>query len=260
MNADIAAPARWSRLASLGLAMVGTGPLLMLAASGIWGLDIGEDLVFFMLPIVFGFGGAFLMQRPRTALRIVALVFGVLGAMMVFWTVFGLFSPDSFFDFVPGLLVIPGALIALVAGIGAIRSQRKGATSHPAEGRALQIVGSILGVLVIVSGVLSVTGRETVSAEDEASADVVVDLKDFEFDEDTYEVAGGATIFVKNSDPFLHTFQIDALDVDVTLGPGSEAVIVIPDEPGDYVLYCEPHTSDADDPGEDDMAARLEVS
>ena len=106
---------------------------------------------------------------------------------------------------------------------------------------------------------LTLAGRETVDDEAAAGADVSVDLKDFNFDQDAYDVTGGGTVIVKNSDPVFHTFNIDALDIQVDLGPGSEKLVTIPDEPGTYVVYCNPHTEDKDDPGKDDMAAEVTI-
>jgi plastocyanin len=64
---------------------------------------------------------------------------------------------------------------------------------------------------------------------------------------------------VRNDDPFLHTFTVDDLDIDEAMSPGSEELIEIPSEPGTYVVYCRPHTSDPDDPSSDDMTATLTI-
>ncbi len=260
---DTAAPgtgtARWARLASVALVMVATGPLLMLAAGLLWGLDVSDEVGFFLATAVGAALAAFLIRRARLAARIVALVLGLAAGVMLFWTAFGLAQPKSFFDFVPGLLVLPGALLALVAGIGAIRAQRRGdlttAIQH-GERRGIAIVLGLVGVLAVASAIGTVAGRTTV---DDSRADAVVDMKDFKFTHDGYEIAGGSTVLVKNKDPFVHTFTIDALDIDVTVGPGSEKLIEIPDEPGSFIVYCTLHTESSDDPGPDDMAADLTV-
>jgi plastocyanin len=94
---------------------------------------------------------------------------------------------------------------------------------------------------------------------DESDADATVVLKDFEYDSEDYEIQAGSRVFVRNDDPFLHTFTVDDLDIDEAMSPGSEELIEIPSEPGTYVVYCRPHTSDPDDPSEDDMAATLTI-
>jgi plastocyanin len=157
------------------------------------------------------------------------------------------------------LLVLPGVLLGVVAGIISIRSRKAGRAAGPGELRAVSAIVGVLAILGAASLVLTLTGRDTVDDDEAASADLVVDMADFEFDRSSYDVEGGATVLVKNSDPFVHTFTVDALDIDVDMGPGSEKLVTIPDEPGTYVLFCQPHTSDKDDPGEDDMAAVLDV-
>lgn len=254
---------RWSRLASTGLLMEAASPALMLGAAVVWGLDVGEVAMFFAMPIAAGLGGAWLVRRPKTLWKVLGIVLGVLIAMMLFWTAFGLAEPSSFFDFVPGLLIVSGVLITLVAGIASIVSKNRGGTSAGAaeggEARALRGALAALGVLAALSAVLSVSAKDSVSDADAAGADVVVDMKDFEFDENSYDATAGATILVKNSDPFLHTFTIEALDIDVEVTSGSEKLITLPEEAGTYVLYCRPHTSDSDDPSKDDMAAKLTI-
>jgi plastocyanin len=256
--ADTGEPARGTHLATLGFLMAAAGPLLMLAATLLWGLD-SEAGAFFAIPLALGLLGAWLIRRRRTVPRVVALVLAVGTAATAFWTVFGLVEPDSFFDFVPGFLVLPGVLLALAAGITSIRSARRGRTVSGGERRAVTAILGLAAALTIVSLVLTLTGRETVSDDEAAAADVRVELESFEFDHDEYAVGAGSTVLVTNSDPFAHTFTVEALDLDVDLGPGDEVLVTIPEAPGTYVLYCEPHTSDPDDPGEDDMAAVLEV-
>ena len=256
------ARARWSRLASGALLAAAIGPMLMLAASLAWGLDPG-DATFFAVGGVVAFAGALLLRSGRTVARALGLVVAVVVGMMLFWTAFGLATPDSFFDFVPGLLVLPGAVVALVAGIAAIRAQRRGdLVDHPGAGeRKVMAVGAGLVVLLaVVSGVLTLVGRQTVDVD---RADVTIAMRDFEFDPDGAEVdlQPGDTVLVRNDDPFSHTFTIDELGIDVVLGPGSEELVTIPeDASGGYVLYCEPHTGDVEDPADDDMATRIRIS
>ena len=257
---DTEAPARWTRLASLGFLMVAAGALLMLVATTLWGLDISEDLVFFVAPIVLGVLAAWLVRRRHVAAKIGAAVLGFLMLGVLWWTVLGIATPASFFDFVPGLLVLPGALLGMVGSIAAIFAQRRGhVTERPAGGerRALTIIPVALLALGALSAVLTLTGRETV---DESAADSVIRLSDFEFEEDLYQLQAGSTVLVRNDDPFFHTFTIDALGIDEAMNPGSETLVTIPEEAGSFVLYCEPHTSDKEEPADDDMATRVEVS
>jgi plastocyanin len=150
-------------------------------------------------------------------------------------------------------------LIAIGATVASMRAAKAGRPGSAGERRAATVILAVLGVLAAASAVLTVTGRDTVPDAIADDADLAVTLADFEFDEAGYEVPAGGTVLVKNDDPFVHNFTVDALDIDVDLGPYSEKLVEIPDEDGTYVLYCEPHTSDTDDPSEDDMASKLTV-
>jgi plastocyanin len=251
--------ARWTRLAALGLVLAGLGPLLFLVAGVFWGLDVSEDVPFFGITGALALIAAFLVARFGTWAKAVGIVVALLLGMALFWTAFGLASPTSFFDFVPGLLVMPGALIAIVSCIAAMVAGRRGHVTAAATGgerTALRIVVGVVVILAVVSGIATAATRSTVS---ETDADATVVLKDFEYDSEDYQLEAGSRVLVRNDDPFLHTFTVDDVDIDEALSPGSEELIEIPSEPGTYVVYCRPHTSDPDDPSEDDMAATLTI-
>ena len=256
---ETAARPRWTRLAALGLFMVGLAAFLMVAAALIWGVDVANELPFFVSLAIVPWIGAFLVWRFGTWAKVVGIVIGLASIGTMFWTAFGLAEPASFFDFVPGLLVVPGALIAIGASVAAIVAGRRGHTTVVREGterRAISAVVAVVGALAAVSAVLTVAGRSTVDTPEGATT---VTLGDFAYDRSAYDVTGGAQVVVRNDDPFLHTFTIDDLDIDVELGPNGSALADIPAEAGTYVVYCRPHTVDPDDPGADDMASTLTV-
>jgi len=252
--------AKWTRLATLGFVLAGSGPVLILAAVLIWGLDPGEELGFFITTIGVAFVSAFLVWRFGTWSKIVGIVAGLLLAMALFWTAFGLAQPASFFDFTAGVLVMPGALLAVGACIAALVARRKGRQTSRAEGGEKLGIRLALGIVVaaaLVSGALNLLTRPTATAgEAEASAS----MREFKFDSPQYEVSAGGTIYVKNDDPFHHTFTIDELGIDEGFVAAGAKVIQIPDRPGTYVLYCRPHTSDPENPENEDMASSITVS
>jgi plastocyanin len=231
----------------------------MFAAAALWGLDIVDDAPFFLTIAAIGLVGAFLVARFGTWAKVIGIVASVLMAMALFWTAFGLFTPMSFFDFVPGVLVIPGALIAIVGCIRAILAARRSdltAAPEGAERRAIRVVLTIVLVLSVVSAGLTFTSR---TSADEASAEQVVTLSDFEFESESYTFEAGSTVLVRNDDPFFHTFTIEALDIDIDVSPGSEELVDIPDEPGTFVVFCRPHTREPEAPEPEDMAAEVTI-
>ena len=252
--------AKWSRLAALGLFLAGLAPALMLAAVLIWGLDTEGETVFFLVTMVVAFLASFLVWRFGAWAKILGLVAAAFMIMSLFWTAFGLAQPGSFFDFVPGLLVIPGALIAIIAIIASLIAKRRGHETTVAEGGEKRAIGIVLGVVVLAaaaSGALHLLGRSTATATE---GEVNVTLRDFAFDQQQYEVPGGVRLFVRNDDPFFHTFTVEELGIDEGFVGASSKIVEIPDRPGTYVVYCKPHTADPEEPSEEDMAARITVT
>jgi plastocyanin len=251
---------KWTRLAALGLLLAGLAPALMLAVVLIWGMDTEGENGFFATVMAVALVASFLVWRFGAWSKFVGVIAGVFVAMAMFWTAFGLAQPGSFFDFMPGVLLIPGALIGIVASIAALVSRRRGHPTARPEGGEKRAIGFVLGIVVLaaaVSGALHLLGRSTASAE---GAQATATMAEFRFDQEEYQVAGGSTIFVRNDDPFFHSFTIDRLGVDEGFVGGSSKLVEIPDEPGTYILYCKPHTAKPQDPDEEDMAARITVS
>jgi plastocyanin len=248
--------AKWTRLATIGLLLAAAGPLLIVVGSLIWGLD---DFTFFLIVSAIPLLGAFSMSRSNTWAKVGGIALAILLCFGLFWTAFGLLVPTSFFDFMPGVLVMPGALIGIIAGIGAIKAtKRNEVTAEPVAGekKGIRIVLSVVIAAAVVSGALTFLTKSTA---DEADADSVVVLTDFEYPEDEMSLAAGSTLYVRNDDPVMHTFTVEDLDIDVELGPGSSELIEIPAQAGTYVVFCRPHTMDTENPGEDDMAATLTI-
>ncbi len=122
----------------------------------------------------------------------------------------------------------------------------------------MRIAFGLAVVLALVSAVLTLTARTSVGDASEAA--LTLRAADFAWQPDEAQVPGGSQVLLHNEDPYLHTFTIDALGIDQTLSPGSEALVTIPDEPGVYIFYCGPHTMNPEDPSEDDMAGRITVT
>jgi plastocyanin len=253
---------RWTRLAVLGFLMAAAGELLMIVAIVTFGLDSEGETGFLGALAAIALVAALLVWRFGWWAKALGIVAGLMSAMALFWTAFGLGSPQSFFDIMPAVLVIPGALIGAGSCIAAIVAGRRGhRTSGPqgGEGRGIAIALAVVAIAAVVSGALTFLGR---SSADPAGAGATVVMSGFEFDRDAYALRPGSTVFVRNDDPFMHDFTVDALGISVKTSPGDRVLVTIPDKPGTYVLYCTLHSSgDADDAGEDnDMSARLIVS
>jgi plastocyanin len=254
--------ARWVRLATLGFAFAAAAPLILFLSVLAWGLDVEGEIAFFLIMSAVPAVLAFLVWRFGTWSKIVGIVLGLLTGLAMFWMIFGLFVPQSFFDFVPGMLFIPGVLLGVGCCIAALVAKRRGHFSQGAEGgeaRGIRIAVTALVVGALISGILTFTGRSTAGDVSNVAATIV--SKSFDYRPLNVTVAGGSKILVKNDDPFFHTFTIDELGIDEGFAIGSSLVIDVPTKPGTYIFYCTPH-SDADnpDPDEDDMAGRITVT
>ena len=254
--------AKGTRLAVLGLLMISSAGVIWMVAGLVWGLDFGDSAGFLIPTIVVPALAAFAVWRSGTWAKVVGILVALLTLGTLWFTAFGLFEPDSFFDFVGGLLVGPGAVIAIVGCVQAIRTRSTGEPTSRRDGgeaRAIKAIVAVVAGLTVVSAVVTFVGRSTADA---SGADGEVALEDFSFEtgeDDGLTVTGGDTVYVENEDPFQHTFTVDDLGIDVAFGPGSQELIEIPAQPGTYTLYCRPHTSNPDDPTDSDMTTTLTI-
>lgn len=251
--------ARWTRLAVLGLLMVAAGPALFLVAVLVYGLNFGDTGGFFAIIMAVPLLGAILVWWFGWWAKVVGIIAALLPALAMFWTAFGFARPNSFFDFVPPTLLIPGAFIAVFSCIGAIvagRRQHAGTAATGGERKAVRVVLGVVLLLAALSAALTLSGQSRVS---EPQRGPVINLKNNEFQPKDLELRQGDTILLRSDDPFFHTFTIDALSIDEAFTPGDEVLVRIPDRPGNYIFYCRPHTERPEDPEENDMAGTLTV-
>lgn len=251
--------ARWTRLGLIGHLLQISGAMLLLLAIVAFRLDSEGENVFLLIVSAIALAGALLAWRFGWWGKALGILAAILPAMALFWTAFGLSAFPSFFDFMPGIMVIPGGLLAAASYIAAIvagRRQHRTAGATGGERTGIRVALGLVGLVAVITGALTLIGRSTVNAD---RADETIVSKSFEFEPKKVTVAGGSTIAVRNSDPFFHTFTIDELGIDEKLTAGDQILIEIPDRAGSYVFYCVPHTEPDDPDPESDMAGRLTV-
>jgi plastocyanin len=252
--------ARWSTLASTGFILAGAGPLLQLIAVLVFGLSVSDAIPFLLPPVVVSAIGAMIARRSATWTKGIAVFLALALAFFASFGISELTLPESFFNFLPELMLLLGGLAAFVAGIAAIVAGRRGHLGTAADGgEALAMKGAMIVVLAaaMISAVLTFASHSNVSG---AGAAAIARMKDAKFVPTVTTVAGGRSIYVRNDDPIAHTFTVDALSLDVKFGPKDSKVIALPAKPGTYVFYCRYHTSNKEHPTKDDMAGTLTVS
>ena len=239
----------YTRVAIVGLLLYALVSLVFAVLSVIDGeaSTVGVFTIFIVLSVVF----AGLVWRFGKWALVVTALWGLLNLFL--WgslLILALSYPNSFFDFVLPLLLTVGALLAVVGAIVTLVQQRRGATRTSATRTERKAVGAIVMVLlglVILSGILHIVGRTTVSAEAKAGA-MVVEMKNSYLAPERLELQIGETtrILVKNNDFFVHTFEIDELGVEHTVLPFSELLIGLrPTNTGEFTYRSEaPMTGD----------------
>lgn len=174
-----------------------------------------------------------------------ARVLGLVGAIAVFGTAFflgfGIFQIFSPIEFIVGLLIVFGFLLALIGGVMALVAGLRNRREPAKVERPLRkVVLGAIAVASVVSVVGYVTTRQSVSAAEAGDA-TTVDMVNFEFDPDAISTDG--RVLVHNADPFAHDFTIESLDVSVDVRPGSDALVDLSSAaPGTYDLVCTLHT------------------
>lgn len=247
--------AGWARLAALGLLMSASGALLLLVALVTFDLNPEKRPLLLILGLVAA-AAAFVVRRLGPWGKLVGLAAAVAMVVTLHWTWSGVRSFPSFFDFMPGVLVVPGAIVACVGCVAAIAAGRRRLIVTGAERPAIRIIAAAVALMTVVSGVLTVTSRSTVGATPTAAS---VDMKNFHFTHEIYRLRAGSVVLVRNDDPFVHSFTVDALDVDKRTNPGDRVLVRIPSQTGTFILYCKLHTFDPEHPRPDDMAAQIVV-
>lgn len=233
----------YTRVAIAGLLLYALVSLVfaVLSITGTEASNIGFFIIVMVLSVIL----AGLMWRFGKRALVVAALWGLLNLGLWGWPLIqALRYPNSFFNFALPLLLTGGALLTVVGAIVAFVQQRRGTTRTSATRAERSTFGAIAVVLlglVILSGILHIAGRTTVSAEAKAGA-TVVEMKNSYLAPERLEIPVRETerILLKNHDFFVHTFEIDELGVEYTVLPFSELPIELrPTNTGEFTFRSE---------------------
>jgi plastocyanin len=204
-------------------------------------LDGDEVGTFIALMVLVGAATLVTWRFDRQWARAIGLV-GTVVSLAGFFFAFGLFHVFSPIEFIAAVAYVLGVVVSLVGGIRAIAASRKGKEGATgAEQRLPIVIAGIIGVAAVVSITGFLVTRQDVSDSEAAGAEVL-EMTKFEFAPDPSAVPANAALLVRNSDPFVHDLTIETLDVFVSVGPGSEALVDLGDAPpGIYDYFCSLH-------------------
>jgi plastocyanin len=242
------------RLAAWGFAFVPLSVLIAAATGNVIGAFATIPplvLIALVLAVLIRTGRALVVGLAVAVLLV--LLFVVLEVLEGFLQIG---HPDSFPDFLPAVMRAAGSLTALIGTAVAIVQRRRDSIrpARPIERRLATTGAAILVALAAVSGVLTYTGP---SEADAPPGSLLVITEDDGFEPSELQADPGETVkvFLRNKDPYAHTFSIDDLAVDVYIGPSAERLVTfsVPHRSRRYEFYCAVT-------GHDQMNGKLVVS
>jgi len=198
-----------------------------------------------LFAIVGGAGLLWAGARRRAWFWLVSVVPGVLLLLMFGAQItYAIGHPADPTSFIPTLLAVVAALLAIVASIAAFLDVRRGTPTLNRDGRAGWVVTGLTGIMIgalltsLVAGSASGGGGTVAQAPTTTG---VVTAEKTKFIETSLTMKNGEILglFVINKDPFGHTFDIDSLGIHVQVPPNSTAAVTIkPKATGTLEYYC----------------------
>jgi len=157
---------------------------------------------------------------------------------------FDLGHPADAQGFMPTVVALLGAGLAIVGGIGAFLDVRRGSPTWMRGGRAGLVVTVVVALAVgalttsFIAGNASSAGGGVTEAPTVTGTETAQDVK---FTVTTMSMKNGGVLglFVINKDDFGHTFDIEALNIHVALPAHSTTAVAIkPMAAGSLQFYC----------------------
>ena len=247
----------YSRLVIGGLITI----VVMMVVLGIVQLASSDtsNLAFLIINIAIALIVAGLIWRFGSWALVLGAIAGLLGTGLSYgpYLITSTGSINSVFDFGVAVVTTVASIMALVGSIVAFVQLRRGTGRVEAtavERNALRGVAAVVAVLVVVSAVATLTARDTVEQADRAGT-IEVLMKTTEFRTAQLDAKAGETVrlVLRNDDLYIHTFTIDELGIDATIGPrGEKALSLSPCNTEIFEYKCTV-------PGHESMAGTLTV-
>lgn len=142
------------------------------------------------------------------------------------------------------ILVVPGAIAAIVGGVAAFLEVRRGRASWQRSGRAGWVSVAIIGIVVGAAATSLLAGQASAGGGGVAEAPTVtgvLTVEEIRFSDSALRMRNGEVLglFVTNKDGIDHSFDIDSLGIHVQLPADSTAAIAIkPTGLGNLEFYC----------------------
>ncbi len=203
----------------------------------------GEDIALILVPTVATVGAAFVTWRFDSQWARAVGIVGTVLSLGAFFLAFGLFHLFSPIEFVVALVYVLGFFMSLVGAVRALLAGRK-REQVPANsgGRFRTTVLAVIGVAAVVSVTGFLLTKESVD-DSEAAGATALEMVKFEFNPGSSALPVDGKLLIQNNDPFVHDFTFDAMDIAVTVGPGSETLVDLSGlAAGTYDYVCSLHS------------------
>ena len=152
--------------------------------------------------------------------------------------------PAATGPFLITILVVPGAIAAIVGGVAAFLEVRRGRVSWRRSGRASWVSVAVIGIVVGAAATSLLAGQASAGGAGVADAPTVagvMTVEQIQFSDSALRLRSGDVLglFVTNNDGIDHSFDIDSLDIHVRLRANSTTAISIrPTGVGNLEFYC----------------------
>jgi Cupredoxin-like domain len=142
------------------------------------------------------------------------------------------------------ILVVPGAIAAIVGGVAAFLEVRRGRASWQRSGRAGWVSVAIIGIVVGAAVTSLLAGQASAGGggvTEVPTVTGVLTVEKIRFTDSVLRMRNGQILglFVTNEDGIDHSFDIDSLGIHVQLPANSTTAIAIkPTGSGNLEFYC----------------------
>ncbi len=144
-------------------------------------------------------------------------------------------------EFAYGWACIIAGVPVVVFGVADLIARRRhvSRTAPAIVSRFAAAAAMAVVAVVVTSGVATITGRDTVSAEDRTGA-IQVTYKDTEVEQKEISAKAGVPvrIVVENKDVWYHNFEVVGTSVKVDLGAKESKIVELNLAPGEYTYHC----------------------
>jgi len=247
---------------------------MAMTVAGCWAVAAG--VAYFLAYVIVVYGAEAGDERtvadllPVFALSFVAAVFGVIGTLSLFWSgarrrawfwlvaavlavlllamnapyiPYDLARPANTSRFLLAIVVLAGALAAIVGGVAAFLEIRRGRPIWTRDSRAGWVSMVAIGIVVgaAVTSLLAGLALGGAGVAEAPTSTGVITVKDMRFVESNLHMKVGEVLglFVTNPTEVGHSFDIDSLDIHVLLPPHSTTAVAIhPRGLGTFEFYC----------------------